>query len=441
MRGLISIHKISVFLILHFAVFFSFCKSKKNTTSNTENDGGKSTITQNRKPKNLSTEDEFKFKNTFFNACKEKIKGNIEIAENLFKDCLKINPQNATAKFELAGIYKFSGLYDQALKYSKEASLTDPKNEWYQLLYIDCLHNKRLYTEAAENFEVLIKKFPGRIDFYQETATEYIYAGKYDKAIKAYDDMEKKFGRSPEASLGKVKLYKQTKKWTEAEIELKKLIIENPKEAQYYTFLADLYQENNQSEKAFQTYQEILKTDPENPYIHLALADYYRAQKKDEEFFKEVKIAFSSEDLDINNKVKILDSYFHLTDQLPLYKAQAYELCEILVKVNAKDPKAHSIYADFLYRDKKTLEAKVELEKVIEIDKSNFSVWKHLLACDSELNDFESLQKHSSEAIDLFPNQPLPFFLNGIANLRLKKYKEAIEALKDGQEFVYEDEP
>ena len=56
---------------------------------------------------------------------------------------------------------------------------------------------------------------------------------------------------------------------------------------------------------------------------------------------------------------------------------------------------------------------------------------------DSELNDYASLQKDSKEAIELFPNQPIPYFFNGAANIQLKKYQEAIDALTEGKEFVF----
>src|ERR1700741_3217117 len=206
-------------LILSSSFFIFSCKSKQAPAGEVK--------AETIKGKGLSDEDKVKFQSTYYNACKEKIKGNIEIAETLFKECLKIDPQSAAAKYELGSIYRFGGLYDQALKYAKEAAISQPKNEWFQLLYIECLHNKRLYNEASETYEKLIKNFPDRPDFYEELATECIYAGKYEKALKAYDELEKKFGPSDEVTLGKIKLLKQQKKWGEAENELKKLIQNN----------------------------------------------------------------------------------------------------------------------------------------------------------------------------------------------------------------------
>jgi tetratricopeptide (TPR) repeat protein len=415
-------------------VIFSACVPKKNNSSVKEkpNVNAVAAVRKGEMPP------EMKLKSYFIDGCREKIKGNIEIAENLFKECLKIEPDNAAVNYELANIYRFTGLYGQALQCARIAALSNVKNEWYNLLYVECLHNKRMYTEAISRYEVMIDASPYRSDFYQGLASECTYAGKPDKAIQAYNRMEEKLGHDPEISLRKVNLYKQLKKWEGAESELKKLIVQDPKEARYYTFLAELYQDMGQPQKAMETYTEILKTEPNNPYLHLALADYYRQQKKDDEFFSEVKIAFKSPELDIDNKIKILVSYYTITEQKNKYLDQAYELCKLLVDSNPDEPKAHSLYADFLYRDKKMREARVELLKVLNFDKSKFAIWNELLICESDLNENDSLAKHSAEAMDLFPNQPVTYFLNGVAYMRLKQYKKAVVPFSEGKQFVYE---
>lgn len=384
---------------------------------------------------------ELKLKMYFIDGCREKIKGNIEIAESLFKECLRIDPNNPAPNYELANIYRFSGLHAQALRHAKIAALGDPKNEWYNLLYIECLHNKRMYAEAITRYEILLQMSPYRADYYQGLASEYLYIGKTEKAIQTYNKMEEVLGFIPDIALHKVSLYKKLKKWNEAEAELKKIILQDGKQARYFTYLAELYQEQGQPQKALDTYREILQTEPDNPYVHLALADYYHKENKEEEFFEEVKIAFKSPELDIDNKVKILISYYNITEQKNKYLEQAYELCKLLVDSNPNEPKAHSVYADFLYRDKRIREARDELLKVIALDKSKFAIWDQLMICEADLNEHDSLAKHSAEAMDLFPNQPRPYFFNGIAYMRLKQYEKAVKPLKEGKQFVYENAP
>ncbi len=409
------------------------CKSTKQASSSAnepKTDG-----------KGISEKDQMIFAFNFVEGCKERMKGNMESAESKFKECLRIDPTSSAVKYELGNIYRFNGLYDNALKYGKECANDDPKNEWYQLLYLECLHNKRQFSQAAEIYSKLIKNYPNRADFYEGLAAEYMYAGNYEKSYKTFDELEKKFGQNEAFTLNKIKLLRQLKKNNEAEAEFKKLIQSNKTEARYYTYLAEFYQETNQNDKAMETYQEILKIDPKNPMVHLALADYYKSQNDKENFYNEVKIAFENPDLETDTKVKILASYYELSDVNPTFKQQALELCSIALKIHPMSADIHSIYADFLLKDKKISEARTEYTKAMSIDKSPFSVWSQLMYVESELQDYKSLAEHSSEAMELFPNNPLPYYFNGFSNIQLQKYDAAIKSLEDGIEFVYNNNP
>lgn len=409
------------------------CKSKKQTTASVKE--------SNVNSKGITEENQTKFAFYFIEGCKERMKGNIELAENAFKECLKIDPTSAAVKYELGNIYRFNGLYDNALKYGKECANADPKNEWYQLLYIECLHNKRQFAQAAEVYARLIKNYPFRPEFYEGLAAEYMYSGSYEKSYKTFDELEKKFGQNEAFTLNKIKLLKQLKKITEVEAEFKKLIGSNPTEIRYYTYLSEFYQETNQNDKAMSTYQQALKLDPKNPIIHLALADYYKSLNDYDNMYKELKIAFENPDLDIDTKSKILASYYELSNISKTYKEQAYELCDIALMLHPTSAEIHSMHADFLLKDKKVKEARDEYEQANILDKSNYAVSNQLMNTEAELGEYKSLEAHSSEAMELFPNQPLPYFFNGISNITLKNYKKATESLTDGLEFVYNNNP
>ena len=421
--------RIANLFFLVFCFIIISCASKKTTVSK-DNSG-----------KAISEANEVKFKASYYEACREKIKGNVEQAEVLFKECIKINPNSAPAKYELAGLYRFAGLYDNALSFAREAAASDEKNEWYQMLYVECLHHKRMYNEAIEVYEKLTRQFPNRPEFYESLANECVFAGKIDKALEAYKKLETKVGKTESVSIEKIKIYKQLKRYSEAEKELKELIKDYPSEEKYYTYLAELYQDIGKPEKAYETYQEALKISPGNPYIHLALADYYRIQRNQPKLHDELKIAFESPELEIDSKIKILVSIYALTEEMVDQKPQAYELCEILIKVHTEEPKAFSVYGDFLYRDKKYKEAKGAFLKVLEFDKSKYIIWNQLLICESELKESDSLLVHADAAIELFPNQALPYYLKGLAHYKKKQNQEAIQSLIDGQEFVYNNQP
>ncbi|HSH65259.1 MAG TPA: tetratricopeptide repeat protein, partial [Bacteroidia bacterium] len=334
--------------------------------------------------------------------------------------------------------YTYQNNKNQALFYSKKAAIADPKNIWYQLLYAECLKEKKQMMEVVGVYERLLQNYPDRIDFYYELANAYLYANKPNEALKTYSKIEDHVGVTEDASMQKIKIYKSLNNADKAIDEAKKLIVAFPKEGKYYGILGELYQEKGLNEKALQAYHDLLKIDPENAYVHLSLADYYRNQKQNEKAFEEIKIAFKSKELDIDTKIKILLSYYSITETYSELKPDADELCKILVEVHPDEAKAFSMYGDFLYRDKKLEQARIEYRKAISLDKEKYALWSQLLIIESELNDYQAMEKESKEAIELFPNQALPYFFNGAANIQLRNFKDAVDVLEEGKNFAFD---
>lgn len=418
-------------LIFLFCLFFAFsCKAPKTSVAEGSSKGSEN---------GLSDKDIVLFKRLFIDANKERILGNYDMAETLFSQALKVDPNSAPTMYELANIYLFQNNKSQALFYSKKAASIDPKNVWYQLLYANCLKENKMLNEVAEVYERLINDNPENYDFYYELANIYIRLNKSNDAIKTYNKIEVAIGVTEEASMQKLKLYKINNGFEKAVDEAKKLIKTFPKEAKYYGILGELYQEKGMNDKAFEAYNELIKIDSTNAYVHLSLADYYRNLKENEKAFQEIKLAFKSTQLDIDTKVKILLSYYDITENFPELKSDADELCKIIVEVHPDEAKAFAVYGDFLYRDKKLELARTQYRKAISLDKEKYALWHQLLVIELELNDLISLQKESKEAMELFPNQPSPYFFNGISNYQLKNYSDALSAWTEGKEFVFDD--
>ena len=198
-----------------------------------------------------------------------------------------------------------------------------------------------------------------------------------------------------------------------AEHELQALVDAHPDDIHFLSLLAEFYMNNKMQDKGLETYRKIQQADPGNPYVHMSMADYYRKNREKEKAFEELKEGFQNPNLDIDTKINILVSFFNI-DQLPDdSKAMVAELNRILATVHPNDPKAHSIYGDFLVQDKKNAEARDEYLKVITLDSSKFVVWEEVLRLDLVLEKYDHLVQYSNRAKELFPDQPIPWFVRG----------------------------
>jgi tetratricopeptide (TPR) repeat protein len=110
-----------------------------------------------------------------------------------------------------------------------------------------------------------------------------------------------------------------------------------------------------------------------------------------------------------------------------------------MLKVHPKSPEANALTGDFLMLDKKVSEALPFYYTAALNERRDPRIWDNLLFVDNELRRFDSLEKHSGAAIELFPSQPRIYLYNGLANAELKNYNKAIQSLEDGLQFVVDD--
>lgn len=390
------------------------------------------------KDSDSSEKDKIKFEHYFFNALKEKTIGNYELAVNLFLQASKIQPKEATPLFEIASIYDMAGDYANALAFSEKAYMLDAKNYWYQSLYAQLLYKNNQVAKSIKIFDDLLKKNPNDLELAYNLSGIYTYEKKYREAISMIDRIEAQMGISEELSFQKQQLYLKMNDVEGAASEIKKLILAFPGETKYYGVLGDLYFTNGQDENALEIYQKVLKIDPNAAFIHLSLADYYKSKGQKATSYEHLKIAFENPDLNIDTKMQIMLSYYAFVSKNDEMKMQAFELCSLLVKAHPTDPKAYSIYGDFLYNDGQLSESREAFRQSLKQDSSRYPVWAQILIINVELSDYNAILSEAKQTIELFPNQAPPYYFYGFALVQKKQYDKAIEYLNMGKDMVFD---
>jgi tetratricopeptide (TPR) repeat protein len=392
--------------------------------------------TQVKQVSKPSTFDLKKNASLFVEANKEKNAGNIAVAELLYLECIKLDPMDAASMYELASIYMVSNKLEEAKKLANKATEIDPNNSWYKLLLANIYKRSESYSESVEVLEELVKQNPNNLEFIEELAYNYILIGENKKAIKALNIIEDKIGISEQLTIQKQKLFINLNQIDSAIFEIEKLIKEFPLEVRYYALLAELCLQNNFDEKAFLAYSKIAELDPGNAYIHISLSDFYRKAGDSINAFKELKLGFENENLDVDSKIQILLSYFTAQQIINERNEKAFELVSILVDKYPDNTRVLSIKAEILYQAREFKNSKILLLKIIEIDSLQFAAWEQLLIAESALTDFENLEKHSLKAIQLFPLRPIAYLFAGMVSFQNKKHDEALSFYKKGIKLV-----
>ncbi len=377
------------------------------------------------------SEQQVQIEKVFIEANKEKVLENYDDAAYLFEEVLKKDKTNHAAYFELAKINMIQKSFGKAKKNAQSAINNSPKNLFYHGLLAEIYDAEGDYDKAATVYESMTKINPDEIDFYFKRAEYNLEEKKFDQALKIYNEIEKKLGPTQQTTAAKYSIHMEQKKPVKAAAEIENLVNAFPRDPDYKLMLADHYEYSGEPEKAAEMYKEVLKVDPENDIANLALAQTLKASGNDTQYLQSLQEIFSNPDINIDVKIKELvpftEKVGNTTDEA--FKKEAISLAETLTKTH-DDAKAFSIYGDMLNYADRPNDALTQYKKAIALNKNVFSLWEQILFINNALGQNDELLKNSEDAMDIFPNQAIAYFFNGVANSRKGDHEEAIDVLR-----------
>jgi tetratricopeptide (TPR) repeat protein len=292
--------------------------------------------------------------------------------------------------------------------------------------------------ESLNNFEKIIKLAPRNIDWKYGYVEALIKKRDFEKAIETLNKVEDQVGINLALSIQKYTLLMQAKfpKKAVAELDNAREVYTNDPEL--IAVYVDHYFKTNEMGKALEMLKELVVADPSNGRAHLALADIYREQKEDDKSFEELILAFQSDDVSLDTKMKIL---INIHDSSFKIDPEVYILVNLLVESYPTEAKAHSIHGDYLLRAEKNDEALYAYKQALEYDKAKYPIWNQVLIMEYQNRDFENLYKDSKECLTFFSTSTTAALLNGVSANQLKKHNEAVDVLSAGKELVINDKP
>ncbi|MFC7666841.1 tetratricopeptide repeat protein [Hymenobacter humi] len=323
------------------------------------------------------------------------------------------------------------------MNYADAAIRLEPKNAYYYLLLADIQVRQKLYDGAAKTYAALIKQVPNSGSYLFNLADLYLAQNKLPEALTTLDLAEKEFGPVDEVSFKKQQIYLKQNKLDLALAEGEKLIKANPNESRYVLAQAEMYASNNRLPDAARVAEQALRLDAESPQAHMILAEVYRQQNQPDKAAEQLKLAFASPALDIDERVRILVGYIK---QLPSPKESVNQLARDLaaatIKTYPKEAKSYAVAGDIQTLTDKKKDARDTYLKALRYDNSKFQIWQQVVLIDAELNQTDSLLVHTDRALELFPNQSSLWFYNGVAYLLKKQPQKGVKALEHGRKLV-----
>ncbi|MDX9750357.1 MAG: tetratricopeptide repeat protein [Flavobacteriales bacterium] len=384
----------------------------------------------------------------YLEATQARLTGNGAKAIGLYEQCLKIDPANAAAHFELGKLYHQAQEMPSALDHARKAIDADAANIWYRFLLADLYQQAHQPKQAVEVYNGIIDRWPDRYEVYFDLANTLARTGRMDEAGRVFARMEERFGLNEEVIMQQFGMLAAAGRMEQAEELVQRAIGAHPQVAAYQALLGELYDRRGEKDKARAQYIKALELDPANSMLRLGLAEHLYANGLHEEAFDQLGLVFQDPEMDLDAKMQVLIGFFEMSGHegldpadRPTLVRRSYGLIDILEKAHPESGKPHSIHGDFLLRDGDLEGAREQFLLALRHEKDRFPIWFQVMQLDLQLGDDEGLRQHSADAAELFPTLPEPHLFNGIALSRLGRHDEAVDALVTGRDLVVDNPP
>jgi tetratricopeptide (TPR) repeat protein len=386
----------------------------------------------------LSNRDSLQVKNLFFEGLHEKIVMNYVEAALDFEKLLEVDPANDAAMYELANIKFDQNNTSEAERLIQNAVTVNPNNEWYWVLLADIYKKTNKIAQLVPVLDELSKIAPKKDTYFYDKANAFLILRQVDDAAAAYTEIEKKFGPSDELTTARQRILMQQGKSDRLEEELRDQIASKPEEIRNYIYLSEVLTKSGDRQKAIEVLIQAKSVMPSNAMVRLALADHYKALKQYENTFIELKVAFADSNLDIDEKVRIVLSFFPMFAEM---KARAYanELASIMVKVHPDEAKAFAVQGDVLFQERKYDQAQESYKKALAINDQVYQIWEQLLRIEVSRGEFQQAITDGNKALSIFPNQAALYLYTGIGYAQIRNHEKAVSLLKGALDLESED--
>jgi|GEM_PF-2764858 len=344
------------------------------------------------------TMDMLKQETLYVEATRARLLGNEEEAITKLKQILESDDENDVVYYELTKAYLSTKANKDALEAIKKAIKLQPQNVWYNEELAAAHAANDDFIAAADVYQGLIQQRPREQKFYYDLAFYLIKNNNIKKAIDIFQQHEKLFGVSEEVIGRKFNLYKT---------------------------LAKFYEDTNNQSKAKSTYQKILKSDPNNVDVQVAINKLNGGKSKSND-----NSTWSDTNVNIDVKIsKIISAINGLPNASKEKQDEIIAITNQITAAHPKEAKAFAVHGDVLNFSGRSIEAISAYESALDIEKNIYSVWDQLLQLYAEVDDMSALYEKSEQALDYFPNESKVYYLNGLSANELGKYSDAMNSL------------
>ncbi len=383
--------------------------------------------------------DTIQFTYLYSEALRNKMLGRDELALDQFTQCLRIKPKSSASAYQLAILAFESDEFEKARDYADFCLALKPENEWYLILRASIakmLNEKDIYENI---YKKLVAAFPENLNYNYELAIIYFDDKKYNESLTLLNELTDRIGINESISFLKNHIYYEQKRFDAIKYELKVLSKSYPDSVKYSDMLAEFYLKFNEPDNALDIYFDILKKDSTNSNALVGISWLYGKLNYFAKGYPYLNAVIKQKDIGFDRKLKVADLYLKCT-----INRVGEDSINFIYQGLVKDTGLTSVflteYVGYLYSRRDFSSAEKYCKIAINKFPEDYTSWDYYFNILLVLNRLNALNTVSVKALEYFPNQASVYFYAGYSYFLIKKYKESVEYLEMGIDYVVENE-
>lgn len=391
----------------------------------------------------LSGEQQRRFNTFYLEAIVQRENGNADVAYELLRHALEINPDAPEALYEMARLqldYNADDTTNAAEALLRRAVELEPGNYYFQKELADYYSSRDMTDSATARYEAMAERFKDRDIIIYSLLDIYKQKNNYEALIRTLRKLEVREGKSEELSMGIIDAYIDAGLYDSALVEVNSLIALYPGDTRYPVLRGNIYMDKKQPQRALDEFSAVLAKDPQDEAANYAMMAYYQEIGNDSAFVA------TAQKVAVNDKYSTKPRATAL-NQLVLYSLDGKADTALVVSA-FKDiytqPDADAtlldMYQAYLIMLKEPLDSIAPVwERVLVLKPDYTQLRLKLLQYYISKSDFAKAAALCEDGARQEPTIVAYYFYGGMAYFSLKDNEHAADMLKRGTAQISRD--
>ncbi len=369
----------------------------------------------------------------FLKAVCQKQAGKKELAADLLRQCMALNPKAAETYYLQGQLYKEEQKDTLAFQNFEKAAMLCPENSDYQEKVAQFYIKRGAYDKAIKAYESIYATHHDRLEALWFLVQLYNQQKDYDKMLLAIDHIEQTEGTNIDLILTKMNIYENKGDKKRSYQILKSFVDTHPNNVEYKAMLGNWLMVNNKQKKAYKIYMQAFKDDPNDASVLSALYDYYNKVGEKNNALKLRNRILMSKETPTQTKITMLYQIVRSSEEC---KGDSTEVLQLFDKVMRANPKEVEIaLLDVAYMKLKNFSQdsiNAVLQHVIRIAPDNTNARLMLLQWYVSKKDLKEIIELCEQGAQFTPNVMAYYYYLAWAYMQQEQQRKAIDALRRG---------